>query len=185
MHSFSNHCDGVHYPCMDVFKRVGLSLAKWGCPQWCVLSVHSCVSVMKACFWSNRWPSSNTVDNNLPYLWNKRNPFTITAGHIPTGHIAVTTTAGNLPMASLKVRVQSVSQKPVPVRGGVHELQLSKDLLSLFCPWRNRKDTYDSLKLLTTMNRQSFCWSRPVCMPHKSYHQAFSTSAISAPNLNI
>lgn len=139
MHSFSNRCDGVHYPCMDVFKGVGLGLAKRGSLRWCVLSVHSCVSVTKACFWSNRWPRSNTADNNLPYLWNKRNPFAITAGHIPTGHIAVATTAGKL--ASLKV--QSVCQKPVPVRGGVHELQLSvKDLLSLSCPWRNRKDTW-------------------------------------------
>lgn len=151
MHSFSNRCDGVHYPCMDVFKGVGLGLAKRGSLRWCVLSVHSCVSVTKACFWSNRWPRSNTADNNLPYLWNKRNPFAITAGRIPTGHIAVATTAGKL--ASLKVRVQSVCQKPVPVRGGVHELQLSvKDLLSLSCPGRNRKDTHDSLKLLTTMH---------------------------------
>lgn len=134
IYSFSNLCDGVHYPWMDVFKCVGLSLAKWGCLRWCVLSVHSCVSARKACFWSNRWPSSNTADNDLPYLWNKRIPFTITAGHIPTGHITVATTAGKVPMAYLKVRVQSVCQKPVPERGGMDDLQLSKDLLSLSCP---------------------------------------------------
>lgn len=173
MHSFSNRCDGVHYPCMDVFKGVGLGLAKKGSLRWCVLSVHSCVSVTKACFWSNWWPRSNTADNNLPYLWNKRNPFAITTGHIPTGHIAVATTAGKL--ASLKVRVQSVCQKPVPVRGGVHELQLSvKDRLSLSCPWRNRKDTHDSLKLLTTMHTIflviSTCLHAAQDLPSSFYH---------------
>lgn len=30
IHSSSNHCDGVYYPCMDVFKGAGLSLANWG-----------------------------------------------------------------------------------------------------------------------------------------------------------